>query len=119
MPNLELKRTRSAHYVDAIDISGAETDSKLIAMWLSGRPVNTVRAYLTDADQFCRHVVKPMRQVTAADLIGYAESLAELAASTGHSIERGGQILDTYNPRSFEMAKAAQAKRGNKMRAKV
>ena len=53
------------------------------------------------------------------DNVDYGATEAELAASTGHSIERGGQILDIYNPRSFEMAKAAQTKRGNKMRAKV
>ena len=76
--------TRPAPRVDAVDISGADTDSQLIAMWLSGRPANTVRAYQADVDRYCCHVVKPMRQVTAADLIGYAETLAELAASTQH-----------------------------------
>ena len=85
MNSTELQpRTRPAHYVDTVDISGADTDSHLIAMWLSGRPDNTVRAYQADVDRFRCHVVKPLRQVTAADLIDYAETLAELAASTQH-----------------------------------
>jgi len=36
---------------------------------------------------------------------------AELASSTGHSIEHGSKILDTYNSRSFEQAKSAEDKR--------
>jgi len=45
---------------------------------------------------------------------------AELAAGTGHSIEHGSQILDTYNPRSYALAKSAQDKRlRNKKGTKV
>ncbi|MEE8145150.1 MAG: tyrosine-type recombinase/integrase [Kiloniellales bacterium] len=45
---------------------------------------------------------------------------AELAAGTGHSIEHGSQILDTYNPRSYALAKSAQDKRlKNKKGTKV
>ena len=85
MQKLEpLPNSQLVPYVDQIDISGAETDSTLIEMWLSGRPANTVRAYQADIDRFRCHVVKPIRQVTAADLIDYAESLAELATATQH-----------------------------------
>jgi len=38
-------------------------------------------------------------------------SEVELAAATGHSIQGGSRILDTYNPRSYAQAQAAQAKR--------
>ena len=71
-------------YVDSIDISGALGDSHLVRMWLSGRPDNTVRAYQTDISGFRLHVCKPLRQVTAADLIDYAETLAYLATATQH-----------------------------------
>ncbi len=81
--NLEI-RTRPGSHVYASDISGAATDSQLVAMWLSGRPANTVRAYRADIDRFRGHVDKPIRQMTAADLIGYAETLTELAAATQH-----------------------------------
>ncbi len=63
--------------------------------------------------------LRDIRRTASKERAEAGATEAELAASTGHSIERGGQILDTYNPRSFEMAKAAQVKRGNKMRAKV
>ncbi len=35
----------------------------------------------------------------------------DLASSSGHSIEAGARILDTYNPGYFKAAKSAQAKR--------
>jgi len=85
MPDLELRPcTRPAPYVDTNDISGALGDSHLIRMWLSGRPENTVRAYHADVRSFRLHACKPIRQVTAADLIDYAETLARLATATQH-----------------------------------
>ena len=71
-------------YVETTDISGADTDSMLISMWLSGRTANTVRAYRSDIDRFRCHIIKPMRQVTAADIIDFAETLANLATATQH-----------------------------------
>ena len=84
MQDLELRSTRPAQYVDRSDISGALGDSHLVRMWLSGRPENTIRAYQADISGFRLHVCRPLRQVTAADLIDYAETLAGLATATQH-----------------------------------
>ena len=85
MRELELQSFTSPEpYVDRTDISGALGDSHLIRMWISGRPDNTVRAYHADISAFRLHTVKPIRQVTAADLIEFAESLAHLATATQH-----------------------------------
>lgn len=66
------------------DISGAASDDALIAMWLSGRPANTRRAYTKDVERFRCHVGKSLQHVTARDLIDYAESLARLKTSSQH-----------------------------------
>ncbi len=88
MRDLELRSRTSPERVDSIDIStdisGALGDSHLVRMWLSGRPDNTVRAYHADIRAFRLHTCKPIRQVTAADLIQYAETLAGLATATQH-----------------------------------
>ncbi len=85
MRDLELQPcTRPAPYVDRSDISGALGDSHLVKMWLSGRPDNTVRAYHADIRAFRLHTCKPIRQVTAADLIDYAETLSGLSQATQH-----------------------------------
>lgn len=68
--------------VQARDISGATTDDKLIAMWLSSRPANTVRAYSADVALMRERVEKPLRRITAADLIDWAETLARLKPAT-------------------------------------
>jgi len=85
MQNLEPRLTeKPVPYADPIDISGALGDSHLVKMWLSGRPDNTLRAYHADINAFRLHTVKPLCEVTAADLIDYAETLARLATSTQH-----------------------------------
>ncbi len=85
MRDLELQPVDTiGQYVDSANISGALGDSHLIRMWLAGRPDNTVRAYQTDIRAFRLNAIKPIREVTAADLIDYAETLARLATSTQH-----------------------------------
>ncbi|KKK74816.1 hypothetical protein LCGC14_2880010, partial [marine sediment metagenome] len=69
MRDLELQSYTYPERVDRTDISGALGDSHLVKMWLSGRPDNTVRAYHSDISGFRLHICKPIRQVTAADLI--------------------------------------------------
>lgn len=66
------------------DISGAATDYQLIAMWLAGRPENTQRAYTTDINRLVAAIATPLRQVTAAQLVGYAGALTDLAPATQH-----------------------------------
>ena len=60
----------------------AETDAKLIGMWLHGRAVGTMRAYRADVTAFLDHVAKPLRAVTAGDVQGYADTLASHATAT-------------------------------------
>lgn len=61
-----------------------------------------------------------IRRTASKERAEAGASEAELAASTGHSIERGAQILDVYNPRSYALAKGAQDKRlRNKKGTKV
>lgn len=58
------------------NISGASRDDQLVALWLSGRPENTARAYGHEVLRFYRFTDKPLARVTASDLYDYAESLA-------------------------------------------
>ncbi len=54
---------------------GAESDARLIDLWLHGRPTTTQRAYRAESSRFVAHVAKPLRQVSLADLQGYADAL--------------------------------------------
>lgn len=55
--------------------SGAETDARLIDLWLHGRPSTTQRGYRAEAERFLLHVEQPLHRVTLADLQDYADSL--------------------------------------------
>ncbi len=50
----------------------------MIELWLHSRPASTPRAYRADVQRFREFVGKDLRQVTLADLQGFAESLASL-----------------------------------------
>jgi integrase len=58
--------------------------------------------------------LRDLRRTASKERAEAGATEAELASSTGHSIEHGSRILDTYNPRSFEQAKSAQDKRRQK-----
>jgi integrase len=61
-----------------------------------------------------------LRRTASKERAEAGASETELAAGTGHSIERGSRMLDTYNPRSYALAKSAQDKRlKNKKATKV
>lgn len=55
--------------------------------------------------------LRDIRRTASKERAEAGATEAELAAGTGHSIERGSQILDVYNPRSYSLAKSAQDKR--------
>lgn len=55
--------------------------------------------------------LRDLRRTASKERADSGATEYELASSTGHSIEQGAQILDTYNPRSYEAAKRAQSKR--------
>jgi site-specific recombinase XerD len=53
----------------------ADNDDQLIELWLHGRPVTTVKAYLTDISKMRCHINKPLRSITLGDLQGFMDSL--------------------------------------------
>jgi len=55
--------------------------------------------------------LRDLRRTASVERAEAGATAAELAAGTGHSIARGAQILDVYNPGSYHQASAAQAKR--------
>lgn len=60
----------------------AESDERLVGMWLHGRGAGTRRVYSADAAAFRARVAKPLRAVTLGDVQGYMDGLAGLAAAT-------------------------------------
>jgi len=58
-----------------LDYSGVQTDDDLVTLWLADRPASTVSVYAPVAQEFLSHVNKPLRDLTAADIIAWRESL--------------------------------------------
>jgi len=54
----------------------ANSDDQLIALWLHGRPENTVVAYRRDVERLLAHTSKPLSSTTLADLQSFADSLS-------------------------------------------
>lgn len=53
----------------------ADSDERLIELWLHGRSAETQRAYRADADAFRATVAKPLHAVTLGDLQAFADTL--------------------------------------------
>lgn len=63
------------------DPSGAETDERLIELWLHGKSQATRAAYTSDLTKFLDFTEgKPLRTVTLADVQGFADFLSVLLA---------------------------------------
>jgi integrase/recombinase XerD len=77
-PSTEL----TAHAQPAPMANQADTEDKLIAMWLHGRSSSTVRAYEADARAFLAFVGKPLSAVTVGDVQGFGDSLTHLAPAS-------------------------------------
>jgi integrase/recombinase XerD len=61
----------------------ADTDGKLIELWLHGLSPKTVLAYRKDAEDFARfNRAKPLREVTLPDLQGWADDLRRMAPAS-------------------------------------
>lgn len=60
-----------------------DDDTRLIKLWLHGRPTNTAKAYRGDVDRF-RVFVKgrPLRECRLQDLQAFADSLEGLAVTS-------------------------------------
>ena len=66
------------------NFSGAETDARLVELWLSGKAPSTRRKYLEDLAGFVRYLgPKPLGAITLSDLVEYAEDLAWLHPEAG------------------------------------
>lgn len=60
---------------EQLPISGADSDGRLIGLWLHGRSPATQRGYRAEARRFLVHVQKNLRSVTLADLQAYADAM--------------------------------------------
>ena len=62
-------------------LSGADTDGRLVGLWLHGKSAATVEAYRSDLSKFVDFTEgKPLRTVTLADLQEFADFVSELLA---------------------------------------
>ena len=64
----------------------ANSDSKVISLWLHGRSVHTQKAYSTDIDRLFEFLDKNLKLITLGDLQEYVDSLIDsgLKESTQH-----------------------------------
>jgi hypothetical protein len=65
-----------------VAVIAADTDQRLIELWLYGRAKRTQRAYQADIAAFNRFVQKPLRQLTLGELQSYQDSLQHLATAS-------------------------------------
>lgn len=77
-----VERAPDASSSAALVPSMADDDSRVVALWLHGRPVETQRAYRREGDCFRAFVGKSLATVTLGDVQAYADTLAGLASSS-------------------------------------
>jgi integrase/recombinase XerD len=65
-----------------VAVTAADSDQRLIELWLYGRAKRTQRAYQADIAAFNRFVQKPLRQLTLGELQSYQDSLQHLATAS-------------------------------------
>ncbi|MEW6031539.1 MAG: tyrosine-type recombinase/integrase [Bacillota bacterium] len=58
------------------------SDEKLVAMWLHGRPEHTRRAYAGDVARLFANAGKGLRELTLTDLQAFADSLSDYAPAS-------------------------------------
>ena len=66
----------------AIAPAPVHTDDQVVALWLYGRSIHTVRAYQADVGRFRALCAKPLPAVTLADLQAFAGLLEDLEPSS-------------------------------------
>lgn len=78
--SIEASRPIGSHQVPA-DPSGAQTDERLVGLWLHGKSEATKEAYRSDLSKFVDFTEgKPLRTVTLADVQEFADFVSELLA---------------------------------------
>lgn len=83
-----IERAQNAEVVEILpttetgrDLSGADTDGRLIELWLHGKSVATKEAYSSDLSKFFDFTDgKPLKTVTLADVQEFADFISELLA---------------------------------------
>lgn len=64
------------------EVSQAENDHQVLAMWLHGRPATTQRAYAYEVQGLLVVIDKPLAHITLGDLQGYFSGLETLAPAS-------------------------------------
>lgn len=78
---LERAKTPSRASEGSRGLSGADTDLRLVGLWLHGKSAATVEAYSSDLAKFVDFTEgKPLRTVTLADVQEFADFISELLA---------------------------------------
>ena len=82
-----IKRMQGAEVVEVLpaktdrDLSGADTDGRLIELWLHGKSEATQEAYRSDLAKFLDFTEdKPLRTVTLSDVQEFADFISDLLA---------------------------------------
>jgi integrase/recombinase XerD len=82
-----VERVQGAEVVEVLpagtgrDLSGADTDSRLIELWLHGKSAATQEAYRSDLSKFFDFTEgKPLGAVTLADVQDFADFISDLLA---------------------------------------
>lgn len=71
-------------YAPTPNFSGAQTDVRLVELWLSGKAPSTRRKYEEDLSGFLHYIGHiPLARITLSDLVDYAEDLAWLHPDAG------------------------------------
>jgi integrase/recombinase XerD len=75
----------------------ADSDEKLISLWLHGKAKHSQRAYAADIERFRAHVSKPLPAAKLEDLQQFADSLGELAPASQKRILAAVKSLLTFS----------------------
>lgn len=77
-----------------------EHDSRLIELWLHGRPPETQRAYQHDIEALLASVQKPLQAVTLYDLQAFSDELAHLEVTSKSRVLSAVKSLFTFSYKS-------------------
>jgi integrase/recombinase XerD len=75
------------------NVSGADNDLQLVALWIHGRNKHTARAYKHDVRLFLERVNKPLASVTVADMHRFVDSLQVAPRSKRRAINAVRSLL--------------------------
>jgi integrase/recombinase XerD len=77
---------------DRAPLTEVTADAHLIQLWLHGRSPHTQRAYQADIHEFLLFTRKPLRACEVADVIAYADALAQRGLTTGTQARHLGSV---------------------------